>query len=73
MVAFQASRNPGAAAITAPDITPLRYQGLLEQIRQVIAKLNAIAVGGEERLAIALPNGPGMAIALLAIAHKIDI
>ena len=68
LVAVWAQQNPQAIAITAPGRTPLTYQSLYEQINQTIAKLNAIGVGRNDRVAIALSNGPEMAIAFLAIA-----
>ena len=64
----QAQRTPDAIAITAPGRTPLTYRQLLWQIDNVVAWLNSIGVGRNDRVAIALPNGPEMAVAFLAVA-----
>jgi len=68
LVAGWAQQNPHAIAITAPGRTPLTYQSLYEQINQIIANLNVIGVGRNDRVALALPNGPEMAVAFVAIA-----
>ena len=55
-------------AITAPGRTPLTYRRLREHIQDVTAKLNAIGISRNDRVAVCLPNGPEMAVAFLAIA-----
>lgn len=57
-----------AIAITAPDVVPLTYKGLREQAETTVAALTAIGIGRGDRVAIVLPNGPGMATAFLSIA-----
>lgn len=63
-----AHRQPQSIAITAPERTPLTYQDLYQQINQIIAKLNQIGIGRNDRVAVTLPTGPEMAVAFLAIA-----
>ena len=64
----QAQKNPDSIAIAAPDRLPLTYRRLLEQIDYVISQLNCLGVGRFDRVAVALPNGPEMAVAFFAIA-----
>ncbi len=64
----QAEKKPNAIAITAPGREPLTYGHLCDFIKNVVTGLNAIGVGRNDRVAVALPNGPEMAAAFLAIA-----
>lgn len=64
----QAQKTPDAIAIAAPERLPLTYRRMLAQIDSVISQLNRLGVGCHDRVAIALPNGPEMAVAFLAIA-----
>jgi len=57
-----------APALLAPGRPPLDYGGLLSQLRRIGAALACAGVGGEDRVAIVLPNGPEMAVAALATA-----
>jgi acyl-CoA synthetase (AMP-forming)/AMP-acid ligase II len=66
--AAQAERTPGAAAITAPDRSPLTYAQLLTQIENVKESLNGGGIGRNDRVVIVLDNGPEMAVAFMAIA-----
>jgi len=68
MLAARARENPQDIAIVASGRSGLTYGALLDAINQVVAKLNAMGVGRNDRVAIALPNGPEMAVAFLAIA-----
>jgi len=61
----------GAAAnlaILAPDRAPLSYDALRRLAQETIARLNALGIGRNDRVAIVLPNGPEMAAAFVAIA-----
>lgn len=66
----QAQKNPDSIAIAAPERLPLTYRRLLEQIDSVISQLNCLGVGRFDRVAVALPNSPEMAVAFLAIASS---
>jgi acyl-CoA synthetase (AMP-forming)/AMP-acid ligase II/acyl carrier protein len=47
---------------------PLSYGGLLRQVEDTVRALNDLGVGRNDRVAIALPNGPEMAAAFLGVA-----
>ncbi|MDP6953358.1 MAG: acyl--CoA ligase [Alphaproteobacteria bacterium] len=56
-----------AAALIAPDCTPLTYGALRAQADETVAALNRFGIGRGDRVAIVLPNGPDMASAFVAI------
>ena len=63
------ARHPAdAPAIGAPERAPLTYGGLRALIDATVARLNALGVGRNDRVAIVLPNGPEMAAAFVAVA-----
>lgn len=67
----RAQKNPQDIAIVttlAGKRPPLTYSGLLDAIDKVVGQLNAMGVGRNDRVAVALPNGPEMAVAFLAVA-----
>jgi amino acid adenylation domain-containing protein len=68
LLEIQAEKNPNAIAITAPGREPLTYGKLWDTIQNIVAGLNAIGVGRNDRVAVALANGPEMAVAFLGIA-----
>lgn len=68
MIKSQAQRWPNAIAIGAPGRVPLTYSRLLTQVERTVETLNAMGLGRGDRIAIVLPNGPEMAVALLAVA-----
>ena len=63
-----AERTPRAIAIAAPGRAPLTYRHLLDQVESVTGYLNASGIGRNDRVAVALPSGPEMAVAFLAVA-----
>lgn len=63
-----AVQNPDANAISAPGRSSLSYRALLDQIDYVRSALHAMGIGPNDRIAIALANGPEMAVCFLAIA-----
>jgi acyl-CoA synthetase (AMP-forming)/AMP-acid ligase II/aryl carrier-like protein len=63
-----ASRTPEAVAIAAPGRAPLTYHRLLERIDALARALDSRGVGARDRVAIALANGPEMAVAFLGVA-----
>lgn len=64
----QAKRIPDAPAILAPDRAPLTYGRLHRQIIDVEHTLRAMGIGRLDRVAVVLPNGPEMAVAIVAVA-----
>src|SRR4029079_10988442 len=63
-----AVRTPEGIAIAAPGRAPLTYRRLLARIDAVADALDAHGIGQHDRVAIALPNGPEMAVAFLGVA-----
>ncbi len=57
----------GAPAIRAPGRPALSHGALRALAGRTVARLNALGIGRNERVAIVLPNGPEMAAAFLAI------
>ncbi|MCA1599583.1 MAG: AMP-binding protein, partial [Chloroflexi bacterium] len=68
LLTTQAARMPDATAIVAPARGPLTYARLCAHIDAIGARLNALGLGRGDRIALALPNGPEMATAFLAVA-----
>lgn len=64
----QTERAPNAIAIVAPGRLPLSYQALLDQVEEVRVSLNSMGIGRNDRVVLALNNGPEMAVAFLATA-----
>ena len=67
-LAAQAERAPNAVAIAAPGRRPLTYEGLLSQTHTVMAQLNSMGIGRNDRVVIVLDSGPEMAVAFIAMA-----
>ena len=59
---------PAAPAIAAPGGRALDFAALAALAERTVAALNAAGIGRGDRVAIALPEGPGMAAAFVAIA-----
>jgi len=53
-----ANRCANAAAILAPGRPPFTYGALFEQARSIGAQLRSRGIAAEDRVALALPNGP---------------
>ncbi|HEX2283082.1 MAG TPA: AMP-binding protein, partial [Thermomicrobiales bacterium] len=68
LLAAQAERRPDAEAILAPGRAPLTYGRLCHQVDAVVAALNVRGLGRGDRVALALPNGPDSAVAILGVA-----
>jgi acyl-CoA synthetase (AMP-forming)/AMP-acid ligase II len=62
--------RPDAAAILAPRRDPLSYARLYQHIGEVGRALRSIGIGSEDRVAIMLPNGPELALAVFSIASN---
>ncbi len=67
LVRQHAETRPSAVAIVAPGRAPLTYAGLRRQVEDVVASLHALGVGRNDRVVIVLPDGPELAVAILAI------
>jgi len=67
-LAAQTERAPNALAIAAPGRLPLTYQTLLDQTNEVRASLNSMGLGRNDRVVLALKNGPEMAVAFIGTA-----
>ena len=67
--AFLAARAEIAAdatAILAPGRSPLTAGALCGQVDAIASRLSELGVGDRDRVALALPNGPDLAVAFLA-------
>lgn len=62
--------RPDAAAILAPDRAPLSYARLYRHIGEVGRTLRTMGIGCEDRVAIMLPNGPELAVAIFSVASN---
>lgn len=60
--------SPDAAAILAPGRPALNYRALHQQISYVEGALRAMGLSRHDRVAVALPNGPELAVAVLGVA-----
>ena len=65
--AHQAKRIPDAPAILAPGRTALSYGLLYQHIGKMGRTLRAMGIGRRDRVAVALPNGPEMAVAIFTV------
>jgi acyl-CoA synthetase (AMP-forming)/AMP-acid ligase II/acyl carrier protein len=63
-----AKRTPDAPAILAPGRSPLTYSRLYQHIDKVGNTLRAMGLGRHDRVVVILPNGPDLAVAVLAVA-----
>ena len=64
----QARRQPDRIALIAPQIEAISYRQLGVQVVDIGTALRNAGVGTNDRVAVVLPNGPGMALAFVAIA-----
>ena len=68
MIQRQATGEPDAVAIAAPGRRPLTYDALRDRVQRTVETLNAMGIGRNDRVAIVMPQGPEMAVAILAVA-----
>ena len=68
LLAAQAERHPGNPAVVFSGGPPLSYRRLHQQALGIGARLRDAGVGGGDRVAAVIPNGPGMAAAFLGVA-----
>jgi acyl-CoA synthetase (AMP-forming)/AMP-acid ligase II len=63
-----AEQNADSVAIVAPGRVPLSYSRLRSHVDVVAKTLGRLGFGRNHRVAVALPNGPEMAVAFASIA-----
>ena len=68
LLEHQARRIPDAPAILAPGRAPLTYDRLFQHIEEMERRLRAMGIRRHDRIAVVLPNGPEMAVAILTVA-----
>jgi len=66
-----ASAAADAPALAAPGRKPLSHGALRELIAATLARLNALGIGRNDRVAIVLDNGPEMAACFVACASGV--
>ena len=68
LIEAQAECQPRAVAIAAPDRLPLSYGRLKSHVNEVAEKLASLEIGRNERVAMVLPQGPELALALISVS-----
>jgi non-ribosomal peptide synthetase component F len=68
LLEHQARRIPDAPAILAPGRAPLTYDRLFRHIDEMERRLRAMGIRRHDRIAVVLPNGPELAVAILTVA-----
>ncbi len=68
LLRIQAQQRPEAIAIAAPGRRALTHGRLHRHVDEVVQTLRAMGIGGNDRVALALPQGPELAVAFLAVA-----
>jgi len=66
LIAQQARRDPRALALLAPGRPPLTFTALVHEVERTVRSLATFGLGRGSRIGVALPNGPEMAVVLLA-------
>src|SRR5438552_2042255 len=68
LLEFQAERIPDVPAILAPGRAPLKYRQLYQQIEHTARTLRGMGISRQDRVVVVLPNGPEMAVTIIATA-----
>ena len=63
---LHATQQGSATAILAPGRSALTYAQLMDQVNATIDRFRQLGIGRQSRLVIVLPDGPAMAVILLA-------
>jgi acyl-CoA synthetase (AMP-forming)/AMP-acid ligase II len=63
-----AQRFADASAILAPECAPLSYRRLYRHIDDIGRTLRAKGLGRDDRIAVLMPNGPELAVVIVAVA-----
>ena len=66
LIAGPVREREGSPAILAPARRPLSYGRLAQIIDEYLREVRGAGIGAQDRIAVVLPNGPEMAVALLA-------
>ncbi|NLZ41766.1 MAG: AMP-binding protein, partial [Comamonadaceae bacterium] len=66
-----AAASPDAPALAAPGRPPLRHGALRALVDATLARLAALGIGRNDRVAIVLDNGPEMAACFVACASGV--
>ena len=61
-----AEQHAETIALTAPDYPSLSYADLYGHLQRLTAQLTVFGLGPDDRIVVVLPNGPAMALSLLA-------
>jgi acyl-CoA synthetase (AMP-forming)/AMP-acid ligase II len=70
LLEHQSKRIPDAPAILASGRVPLTYGRLYRHVDEIGRTLRTMGIGRHDRVAVVLPNGPEMAVAILAVASS---
>jgi len=68
VIQMHAVVNPRASAIVFPNHSVLTYGALQSQIDDIGAELKRAGIGAGNRVAVVLPDGPELAVAITAVA-----
>src|SRR5712671_3631001 len=68
LLEHHARHIPDAPAILAPGRAPLTYSRLYLHIDKMGRNLRAMGIARHDRIAVVLPNGPEMAVAIITLA-----
>ena len=68
LVFSRAKSSPDAVGIAGPEYPPVTYGALAAHMDETVHLLNEIGIGRNDRVAIVLPNSPGMAMAFLSVS-----
>jgi acyl-CoA synthetase (AMP-forming)/AMP-acid ligase II len=71
LLEHQARRIPNGPAIHAPGRVPLTYGRLYQHIDKMERALRAMGIGRHDRIAVVLPNGPELAVAIVTVAATV--
>src|SRR5687768_13610261 len=63
-----AARVPKQVAIAAPGRSSMTYRNLIQRLSRMQEALHGLGIGCNDRVALAIPPGPELAVALLGVA-----
>jgi len=68
LLEHQAQRIPDSPAILAPGRAPLIYSRLYQHVEKMGQALRGMGIGRRDRIVVVLPNGPELAVTILAVS-----